>query len=398
MQRPTSSGDFGNNPQLVETVFRKKYGSPAGIFRAPGRVNLIGEHTDYNDGFVMPAALGFSMYVAVGVRPDRMISVLSLDFDEAVNLNLDDLGAGPTGLWSDYVRGVAAVMQASGLTLPGVNLVIKSEVPIGAGLSSSAAVEVSSAFALFAVAGVEVDRREIAALCQRAEHLYAGTNCGIMDQFIACFGQAGHALLLDCRTLAYELLEVPDSVRIVVCNTMVKHTLAGGEYNQRRADCEEGVRFLQSRLPGVRALRDVDLLQLTQFGSDMPDRVYRRCRHVVSENARTLEAAEALRKHDLGSFGRLMVESHRSLRDDYEVSCPELDKMVELALNQKSAYGARMTGGGFGGCTVNLVQADAVEAFRSNVSGQYEKATGLAPAIYICAAADGATRLPLEFA
>ena len=194
-------------------------------------------------------------------------------------------------------------MQASGLKLSGANIVIKSEVPIGAGLSSSAAIEVSTAFALLAVAGVEVDRHEIAALCQRAEHQYAGTNCGIMDQFIACFGQSGHALLLDCRTLAFELLEVPDDVRIVVCNTMVKHALAGGEYNQRRADCEEGVRFLQSRIPGICALRDVDILQLSQFGTDMTDRVYRRCRHVVTENARTLEAAGALRSHDLSTFG-----------------------------------------------------------------------------------------------
>jgi galactokinase len=398
MQRPTLSRNLGNTPQLVETVFRKKYGPPAGIFRAPGRVNLIGEHTDYNDGFVMPAALGFSTYIAVAARADRMISVLSLDFDETATLDLDGLGAGPTGHWSDYVRGVAAAMQASGLTLSGANLVIKSEVPIGASLSSSAAIEVSTAFALLAVAGVELDRREIAALCQRAEHLYAGTNCGIMDQFISCFGHAGHALLLDCRTLAYELLEVPGDVRIVACNTMVKHALVGGEYNQRRADCEEGVQFLQSRIPGIRALRDVDLLQLTQLGADMPDRVYRRCRHVVTENARTLEAAEVLRSRDLGSFGRLMVESHRSLRDDYEVSCPELDKMVELALNNKGAYGARMTGGGFGGCTVNLVQADEVESFKSDVSRQYEKATGLAPAVYVCTAAEGATRVPLEFA
>jgi galactokinase len=398
MQRPIVSGNFGTNPQLVESVFRERHGPPVGIFRAPGRVNLIGEHTDYNDGFVMPVALSFSTYIAVGARADCTISVLSLDFNETINLNLDDLGAGPTGHWSDYVRGVAAVIRTSGLTLSGANLVIKSDVPIGAGLSSSAAIEVSTAFALLAVAGVEVDRREIAELCQRAEHQYAGTNCGIMDQFIACFGHAGHALLLDCRILAIELLEIPDNVRIVVCNTMVKHALADGEYNQRRADCEEGVRFLQSRIPGVRALRDVDVLQLTHFGTDMPDRVYRRCRHVLTENARTLEAAEALRSCDLGSFGRLMVESHQSLRDDYEVSCPELDKMVEFALNHKSTYGARMTGGGFGGCTVNFVRADAVGAFKADVSSQYEKATGLAPAIYVCRAADGAGPVQLEFA
>src|SRR5271165_1344476 len=398
MQQPTLPRNFGNSPQLVATVFRDNFGLPAGIFHAPGRVNLIGEHTDYNDGFVMPAALGFSTYVAVGAREDRQIKVLSLDFEDAATVDLDHLGSGPSGHWSDYVRGVAAVMQTHGVELGGANLVIKSDVPIGAGLSSSAAIEVSTAFALLALAGVSLDRREIATLCQRAEHQYAGTKCGIMDQFVSCFGQADHALLLDCRTLAYELLEVPGNVLIVVCNTMVKHELAGGEYNQRRADCEEGLRFLQGCLPNICALRDVNVSQLTQFGVGMPDRVYRRCRHVVTENARVLSAAQSLRIPDLDLFGRLMVESHRSLRDDYEVSCRELDQMVEFALEQRGVYGARTTGGGFGGCTVNLVQTDAVDAFKAEVASRYERATSIEPAIYICTAADGAGSVPLELA
>jgi galactokinase len=398
MGPPIVSVSFESSSQFVAKVFRHQYGSPVGVFRAPGRVNLIGEHTDYNDGFVMPAALGFSTYVAVGGRSDRSVSVLSLDFGDTRTIALDDPGSGPTGHWSDYVRGVAAVLQTSGVALSGANLVIKSDVPIGAGLSSSAALEVSVAFALLAVAACSLDRREIAAICQRAERQYAGTNCGIMDQFVSCFGREDHALLLDCRTLAHELLEVPSDVRIVVCNTMVKHELAGGEYNLRRADCEEGVRFLQASLPQIRALRDVDASELTRLGEKMPECVYRRCRHVVTENARVLDAAQALRRFDLGSFGRLMVESHRSLRDDYEVSCPELDLMVDIALAQDGVFGARMTGGGFGGCTVNLVQAEAVDAFQSEVSRSYESATGQAPAINVCVAADGAGPMQTEFA
>ena len=390
MEPPTVSVSFENSLQLVARMFRQNYGSPIGVFRAPGRVNLIGEHTDYNDGFVMPAALGFSTYVAAGARDDRSISALSLDFEETATFDLDDPGSGPTGHWSDYVRGVAAVIRASGVQLSAANLVIKSDVPIGAGLSSSAAIEVSVAFALLAVAGCSVDRGEIAVLCQRAEQQYAGTKCGIMDQFISCFGRAGHALLLDCRTLAHELLAVPDNVRIVVCNTMTKHALADGEYNKRRADCEEGVRFLQGSLPQICSLRDIDTVQLTRLGAEMPPRVYRRCYHVVTEIARVLEAAQALRQLDLASFGQLMIQSHRSLRDDYEVSCRELDLMVEFALECRDVYGARMTGGGFGGCTVNLVQAGAVEAFETQVSRRYETATGRAPAIYVCAPGDGA--------
>jgi len=390
MVPPIVPSKFENSLQVVAKVFCTSYGSPVGVFRAPGRVNLIGEHTDYNDGFVMPAALGFSTYVAAGVRPDRTLTVVSLDLDETETIGLDDLGSGPSGHWSDYVRGVAAMLQASGVAFGGANLVIKSDVPIGAGLSSSAAIEVSVALALLAIAGRDLDRRQIAALCQRAEHQFAGTKCGIMDQYISCFGQADHALLLDCRTLTHELLEVPGDVRIVVCNTMVKHELAGGEYNQRRADCDDGVRILQASLPNVLALRDIDPSQLSRFGEKLPERVFRRCCHVVTENARVLQAAEALRRLDLDSFGRLMVESHRSLRDDYEVSCKELDLMVELALKCDGVFGARMTGGGFGGCTVNLVQVEAVDAFKATVSRQYEIAAGRVPDIYVCTAADGA--------
>jgi galactokinase len=374
----------------VTEEFRKHYGDAIGVYRAPGRVNLIGEHTDYNDGFVMPAALPFYTYVAVGARSDRQLSVYSVDYEDSCSVDLDDLVPGPSGHWSDYVRGVAGVMCSQGIPLRGANLVIKGDVPIGAGLSSSAAIEVAAALALLATSETNIDRRQVTVACQRAEHEYAGTKCGIMDQFISCFGRCDHALLLDCRNLEYELLRIDKRVRIVICNTMVKHDLAAGEYNHRRADCEAGVRFLQHFLPDVRALRDVSLTQLDQCGAELPAVTFRRCRHVISENARVLQAANALKESDLTRFGALMGESHCSLRDDYAVSCVELDLMVELARQCRGVYGARMTGGGFGGCTVTLVDIDVVEEFKTTVAREYEIETGLHPEIYVCTAADGA--------
>lgn len=376
--------------RLVDAEFRKLYGEPTGIFRAPGRVNLIGEHTDYNDGFVMPAALAFYAYVAAGRCNDRTLNVHSIDFNESRCFELDDLTPSPGRHWSDYVRGVAGVMLSQGLPIRGANLVIKGDVPIGAGLSSSAAIEVAAALALLATSNVELNLRDIALTCQRAEHEYAGTKCGIMDQFVSCFGLKNHALLLNCRSLDYELLGIEDGVRIVICNTMVKHALAAGEYNRRRADCEAGVRVLQRFLPEIRALRDVTLSQLVEYRAELPAVTYRRCRHVISENDRALEAACALNDRDLSRFGVLMGESHRSLRDDYEVSCSELDLMVELACQRRGVFGSRMTGGGFGGCTLSLVEADTVDEFKAAMSRDYENATGLRPDIYVCTAADGA--------
>lgn len=390
MERTRPNHESSAAAEFVAQVIRQRHSEPTGIFHAPGRVNLIGEHTDYNDGFVMPAALAFYTTVAAAPRNDRKLQVYSIDFDEAREFALGDVAPGPTGHWSDYPRGVAGVLQTSGVTLRGANLVIKGDVPIGAGLSSSAAIEVATAFALLAVTRTRLERREIASICQQAEHEYAGTKCGIMDQFISCFGQADHALLLDCRSLQYEPVKIASRARIVVCNTMVRHELAAGEYNLRRADCEDGVKYLQQHLPDIRALRDVGSAQLVEFGRGMPDRIYRRCRHVIAENARTLEAAKALKQGDLEQFGTLMGESHESLRGDYEVSCRELDLMVAIAGNCRGVYGARMTGGGFGGCTVNLVEADAVEAFQTAVLHQYETATGIHPEIYVCRAANGA--------
>ena len=373
----------------LSTTFQSMSVSEPRIYRAPGRVNLIGEHTDYNEGFVMPAAINFSTWVTVTPRDDRVIAVSSENFQETFKFDLDDTPARAKGQWSDYVRGVALTLEQAGYRLKGAQLQIRGEVPIGAGLSSSASLEVATGYALLQHSGFAIERIELAKLCQRAEQNFVGMRCGIMDQFVACHGREGRALLLDCRSLKYEPLPLPENVRLVICNTMVKHRLAGSEYNKRRSECEEGVRHLARTLPEVRALRDVSLADLESHGRDLPEVVYRRCRHVISEDARVLQAKTALENSDLSVFGQLMNESHRSLRDDYEVSCEELDLMVELAREAHGVYGARMTGGGFGGCTINLVKAQTCADFTDAVAHEYARATGVAPEVYVCRAATG---------
>jgi galactokinase len=374
----------------LQLGFRERYGTSARVFRAPGRVNLIGEHTDYNDGFVMPAAIELSVWAAIAPRDDRKLVVHSENFAESAEIDLDDHDPRPRSHWSDYVQGVAMMLDRTYPSLRGANLLISGEVSIGSGLSSSAAIEVATGFALLENSGLPVDRVELAKLCRRAENEFVGARVGIMDQFISCCGHAGRALMLDCRSLDYRLLPIPPDVSLVICNTMLKHDLASSEYNTRRAECEEGVRLLSRRLPQVRALRDVRVEDLDRYSGDLPPTIYRRCHHVVTENVRVLDAAAALETADLKTFGRLMAESHISLKNDYEVSCPELDLMVELAGQVSGVHGARMTGGGFGGSTVNLVDKESVEGFRRSVANAYEKATGLSPQILVSAAAEGA--------
>jgi galactokinase len=274
--------------------------------------------------------------------------------------------------------------------LRGADLYIRGEVPIGAGLSSSAAIEVCVGFALLDLSGHAVDRTRLARLCQRAENEFVGMRCGIMDQFIACHGRTGHAVLLDCRSLDYRLVPVPDRIQLVICNTMVKHKLAASQYNTRRAECEEGVRRLAEVLPHVGSLRDVTLPELERHRDRLTDTIYRRCRHVVSENDRVQRLAAAFESRETGAVAQLMADSHRSLRDDYQVSCAELDLMVDLANRQKGVLGARMTGGGFGGSTVNLVNAAGSPVFQREVAAAYHAATGLHPDIYVCTASQGA--------
>lgn len=362
-------------------------------FRAPGRVNLIGEHTDYNDGFVMPAAIDLSVYARVWPREDRTLQICAESFGEQVEFDLDEPFPVPRGEWSDYVIGVALMLERAGHRLRGAFLQIRGEVPLGSGLSSSAALEVATACALTANSQLTIDRRELALLCQKAENEFVGARVGIMDQFVALFGEEQRALLLDCRSLDFKLLPLPDTVNVVVCNTMVKHALASTAYNERRAQCEEGVQRLARHLPGVKALRDVTPEQVDQFKGELSDLVYRRCRHVISENARVLSAAEALNEGDVLRFGELMDESHHSLRDDYEVSSRELNLMVELARTIEGVFGARMMGGGFGGATVNLVDVKHQERFKNVVGEEYERIQGVKPEIYVCEASGGAEEI-----
>ena len=372
-----------------ETVF----GARPQVFSAPGRVNLIGEHTDYNDGLVLPCALGFFTQVAISPRADRKLVIRSENLQGNFEFRSDDLPRKRVGEWCDYVLGVALALREAGYPIQGANLLVRGEVPIGAGLSSSAALEVASALALLSLNGALLPMPEIARLCQQAENVFVGAHVGIMDQFVSCLGKAGHALLLDCRSFESKLIPIPEDVRIVICNTMVKHDLVTNEYNVRREQCAQGVKILSQWYPGIRALRDVSLEQLAQHSGEMPGLLYNRCLHVVGENERVVDGAQRLAARDLAAFGALMRESHRSMRDLYEISCREVDVMVEAAEDLPGCYGARMTGGGFGGCTVNLVAAESASAFVAAISERYQKATGIRPDVYVCCAADGAGAL-----
>jgi galactokinase len=373
--------------------FDSRFRGAATVYRAPGRVNLIGEHTDYNDGFVLPAAIGFSCWVAIAGRNDRKLELYSENFDESFEVALDSLGIHRTGKWIDYPLGVAWALERAGFRLRGANIYIQGDVPLGAGLSSSAAVEVSTGYGLLDLAEYPIEATQLAVLCQTAENEFVGARCGIMDQFVSCHGRAGSALLLDCRSLDFRLVPLPSDVQLVICNTMVQHKLGTSEYNARRSECEEGVRALSKALPGIRALRDVSLADLEGHRGSLSKSVYKRCRHVVSENSRARETALALQTGKSQLLRRLMADSHRSLRDDYEVSCRELDIMVDLAMQQVGVLGARMTGGGFGGCTINLVNAADTDEFRRNVTETYEAETGRRPSIYVCDASNGAEKI-----
>lgn len=378
-------------------AFREMYGSNPRLFRAPGRVNLIGEHTDYNDGFVLPMAIAQSTVVAAEARDDRLVRVRSLNLNKSAEFDLNAVGEGNRGLWLDYVEGVARVLESGGARLRGANLVLLSDVPEGAGLSSSAALEISTGLALTTLSGLNVTRITLALAGQKAEHEYVGTKSGIMDQYTSALARKGHALLIDCRTLEAAQIPLDNSeVMIAICNSNVRHALASSEYNTRRAECERGVELLQQFLPDIKALRDVSVEEFEEHEESLPEPVRRRVRHVVTENDRTLEAVEALRRSDFQRMGQLMFESHESLRADYEVSSAELDALVEIAGSIDGVYGARMTGGGFGGCTVNLVRRASLEQFREIVSREYHKRMNLKVDIYVAEASDGAQEIEIE--
>jgi galactokinase len=375
-------------------AFQNRYGASPRVFRAPGRVNLIGEHTDYNDGFVLPMAIDRETLVAISPRRDRILRAWSLNLDDSQELDLEKIGPGHRGKWVDYLEGLVSALTDRGLILSGADIALKSDVGIGSGLSSSAALEIALATALVAISGSPIDGLSLARAGQTAEHVHVGIRCGIMDQYTAVHASKDHALLLDCRSLESKQirLHLHDYV-VVICDSHVRHALASSEYNLRRHDCEAGVQRLGFALPGILALRDVTSDQLEAHRSILPDTVYRRCRHVIHENARTLKAADALSAGDVHRVGILMSESHRSLRDDYQVSCGELDILVESAGAQPGVLGARMTGGGFGGCTVNLVQKGRLDSFCEAVSVEYQARTGITPDIFPVYASSGASEI-----
>lgn len=369
--------------------FERQFGHrPAFLSRAPGRVNLIGEHTDYNDGFVLPMAIDREVAVVGAPRDDRRIRLYALNFDDEADFALDQLQRSEPADWSDYPRGVAWVLREAGFDLVGFDGVLYGDVPIGSGLSSSAAIEMAvfMAFAACQPALAGLDRVRAAKLAQRAENAFVGVNCGIMDQFVSALGQAGHALFIDCRSLDYAPVPMPDGMAVLVVDTAAPRSLAASAYNERRAQCEAAARLL-----GVPALRDLSPEIFAQRRAALPALVAQRAEHVIYENRRVLDAVAALRAGDVATFGRLMNESHDSLRDLYEVSSAELDAVVEIARGVSGVYGARMTGAGFGGCAIALAEQTAVDALRDAVMREYPARTGRQPSIYICTANDGAS-------
>lgn len=372
-------------------AFQEQFGvGERRCFGAPGRVNLIGEHTDYNEGFVLPVAIDRQVVLAVRERADQLVCIHSIDFGQSSTLDLRRIVPDGDAPWSNYVRGVAHILQSMGHRLCGLNGVLAGDVPMGAGLSSSAAVEVAVAAAWRSLAGLDLSDVELALACQQAEREFVGVQCGIMDQFVSALGRAGHALRIDCRSLAYEQVAIPPRVAIVVCDTKKRRGLVDSQYNERRRECEYGAGLLRRRMPEVRALRDVTLAQLEASAADLPPVTLRRCRHVVSENERVLGMVEALRRTDLAEAGRQMAQSHQSLRDDYEVSCAELDAMVAAAQATPGTIGARMTGAGFGGCAVALVDRAELDDWVPAVLDKYRASTGIRGDAYVCEAAEGA--------
>ncbi len=385
---PRISPSYEERPDpedLIAAHYRDRYGgAPAIVVVAPGRVNLIGEHTDYNDGFVLPAAIDRHVVIAASPRKDACVYLHSVDFAADASFSLDAISRDTEAEWSNYERAVASVLQEAGHELRGMNAVIAGNVPIGSGLSSSAAIEVATAFAFRTLNDLSLDLVTLAKLCQQAENDFVGVNCGIMDQFISALGRAQHALLIDCRSLKHRLVPLPSEMAIVICDSRVRRDLVGTEYNERRTQCEQGARLL-----GVPSLRDVEWSTFEDRQRELPEPIRQRCRHVISENQRVPDAVAALETGNLPAFGRLMNRSHESLRDDYQVSCLELDIMVETAWAVDGVYGSRMTGAGFGGCTISAVHPDAAEAFQARVAQEYEAATGITPSIYVCRAKDG---------
>lgn len=387
--------EFHSAVKVYDTYKQQFDHLPDLVVSAPGRVNLIGEHTDYNDGFVLPMAIDRKICVAGAPRDDEEVCLYSLNFQEMARFPLTSLKK--EGKWTDYVQGVIDELFKAEEPIRGFNAVLYGNVPLASGLSSSAALEVATAFFLANLNAIDMSPEEMAKLCQRAENRFVGMNCGIMDQFISRLGREGHAVYLDCRDLRYQL--VPFDIEgyvVVICNSHVKRQLVDSAYNERRAQCEEGVRLLQTKLENITALRDVSSEQLKEHKALLPAIVYRRCKHVITENERVIQAVSILQRGDISSFGDLLTQAHESLRNDYEVSCSELDHLVAIARQVNGTVGSRMTGAGFGGCTVSIVQESALEDFKTTIVDEYKKRTGITAEIYVSKAEDGARIEPME--
>ena len=381
------------DPVALHAKHVARYHATPQIYAAPGRVNLIGEHTDYAEGFVMPAAIDFATLAAISPREDGQVVLYAENFNEERAFPANALPTQPTGHWSDYPLGVLSILAGEGYTIPALSLTLWGDVPLGSGLSSSAAVEVATATAVTGLMGVSIPGPLLARLCQRAENEFVGANCGIMDQFISSNGAVDHALLLDCRDLSFRLAPIPEDMALVIANTMVKHSVAGGEYGTRRAEVEEACRILASHRAEIKFLRDATVEDLVKWGHEIPPDALKRARHVITENTRTVAAADALIRGDMKTLGRLMHEAHVSYSQDFEASCVEADTMVDLAQDLPGLIGARLTGGGFGGCTINVVDKDHAAGFAKVLAERYEKATGIHPQIHICHASAGAHRV-----
>lgn len=374
-------------PRSVGEKFAEHFSGKAKLFRAPARVNIIGEHTDYNDGLVLPTTTALFTWVAATSRSDRIVRLYSEHFADLREFDLDSLNGGANPRWTEYVKGVAAVLEGRGITLRGADLYLAGDIPLGGGLSSSASLELASGMALLGVAGRTLGPQELALLCQRAEIEHVGLNCGSMDQLAVACCPEGCAMLLDCRTSRWETVSLPDELRLLLVDSGVKHELPGDGYNDRATECRQAVECLQKSVPGFESLRDLSQTDLESNRDVLGDTLYRRCRHVVSEIARTAAARDALIAGDLDAIGSLVSQSHASLRDDYEVSCPGLDTLAEIALGCDRILGARMVGAGFGGCVIALARAESADSCRRRIVDAYARASGRSPWSHIVAPA-----------
>jgi galactokinase len=383
-----------HNPEILRSQHKQRFGAEPSIFVAPGRVNLIGEHTDYAEGFVMPAAIDFATLAAISPRSDGKIALYSENYGEERHFDVSAVPTmKPSQHWTDYPLGVVSIFAGEGHAIPGFSLSLWGDVPLGSGLSSSAALEVSTALAVLSVLKATYPRPQLARLCQRAENEFVGSSCGIMDQFISANGRKDHAMLLDCRDLSFKLAPIPPDVALVIANTMVKHSVVGGDYPTRRAEVEAACAVIASHRPGVKFLRDATVNDLERWGNEMSIESLKRARHVITENLRTVAFAAALERGDMNEVGRLMAEAHTSYSHDFEGSCAEADAMVELAQDLPGLIGARLTGGGFGGCTINLVEQSQAPGFAQALGALYAGQFGIVPQIHICHASDGARAL-----